>query len=334
MENQKLIDKFENSLYEELYHLDEDKIIVFNKAYDKLCIKLKLEIYNIEVFEYLKNNRNKHIPVVYDYWEEDNHLIVIEEYVQGKRLDELLEKDELDDEHKKEIIFDLLDGVNFLHNRIPPIIHRDIKMANIIITDEGSAKLIDYDAAKTYKEDENKDTVLIGTHGSAAPEQYGFGQSDNRTDIYAIGILLKEMFPNDEKMIRIAKKATSLNKEERFQNINELKEALLSKDGSTKKLITKKNVIIFIIYIFIILLSSQTVFSRNGVDYTGRELIVNRICFACAFISFIEMYANTINIFAFLPFYNDNNNVTKYIFRSIYAITFFVLFAYLSSALA
>ena len=66
---------------------------------------------------------------------------------------------------------EICDGLLFLHAAEPPIIHRDIKAENILIDRTGCVKIIDYDAAKMYHKGKNRDTVLIGTEGSAAPEQ-------------------------------------------------------------------------------------------------------------------------------------------------------------------
>ena len=332
MNNQELINKFENSLYEELYHLDDDKIIIFDKNNNRLCIKLKLEYFNIDVFEYLKNNHNKYIPIVFDYWLENDYLIVVEEYVQGKTLEELIENNEINDNQKRKILFDLLEAVAFLHNRKPPIIHRDIKMSNIIITDDGNTKLIDYDAAKTYKENENKDTVLIGTHGSAAPEQYGFGQSDVRTDIYAIGILLKQLFPNDNRMNNISLKASKLNKEGRYQKIDELRDAIFNQDKPQRNTFGLKNIFAFLFYILTLFVAKEANFTNNnGIPYTGIALTINRICFACAFISSSEILINATGIFSFLPHYHDENRVVKYIYRFSFAMLIFIIFVFISS---
>ena len=76
--------------------------------------------------------------------------------------------------------------------QIAPIIHRDIKPSNIMITEQNHVVLLDFNAAKLYTNASTNDTVLLGTKGYAAPEQYGFGSSSPQTDIYAIGVLIKE----------------------------------------------------------------------------------------------------------------------------------------------
>ena len=121
-----------------------------------------------------------------------------------------------------------------MHSQNPPIIHRDIKGSNVIIDNEGKIYLIDFDASKLVVKGKNRDTDLIGTEEYAAPEQYGFGQSDQRTDIYAMGILMNKLltgkFPSEEKykgaLSEIIEKATSLDPVNRYQNVQEFKQSL------------------------------------------------------------------------------------------------------------
>jgi serine/threonine protein kinase len=86
--------------------------------------------------------------------------------------------------------------LSYLHNQTPPIIYRDLKPANVILTPEGSIKFIDFGVARTYKERKAKDTVAIGTFGYAPPEQYGKGQTDARSDIYTLGATLYHLLTN------------------------------------------------------------------------------------------------------------------------------------------
>ena len=103
-----------------------------------------------------------------------------------------------------------------------------------MITDSGNVKIIDFNASKEYKVEEEKDTKVLGTTGFAAPEQYGISQSDERTDIYAIGVLINVMLTGEHpskvmckgKMKKIVKKAMSINPTDRYQNCEELKNAL------------------------------------------------------------------------------------------------------------
>ena len=109
----------------------------------------------------------------------------------------------------------------------PPIIHRDIKASNIIISQEGTVTLLDMDAAKWYRDQSDRDTKLIGTYGYAAPEQYGFGASDERTDIYSIGVLLNVTLTGclpSQKMAEgrigaVIEKCVKLDPKERYASV-------------------------------------------------------------------------------------------------------------------
>lgn len=80
-----------------------------------------------------------------------------------------------------------------LHSLAPPIVHRDVKPENIILSPDGTPRLIDFGIARRYRPEQDTDTVHMGTRTTAAPEQYGFAQSDPRTDLYALGVTLRWM---------------------------------------------------------------------------------------------------------------------------------------------
>ena len=220
----------DTGIYKELYHYDDKHSLVMNEITHDVCFMKTLVHYDISVYQYIKDNPNKFIPRIYDFIERDNVLCVVEEFIQGSSFDSVIYSGKLSDEVKLNYFVQLCYGIKYLHDAPHQIIHRDIKLSNIIIAEDGDLKIIDYDAAKVYKPGAKRDTVLIGTEGMAAPEQYGFRQSDERTDIYAIGLLIREAFPNDQRLLKIADKASAFNPDERYKNIGELITAL--KGGS------------------------------------------------------------------------------------------------------
>ena len=119
--------------------------------------------------------------------------------------------------------------LSFLH-RIN-IVHRDIKPENIIITDNATVKLIDFNASRVYKNECTADTVVLGTIGYASPEQFGITQSDARTDIFALGVLLNVMLTGVHPSEQLAKgragkivlKCTQIDPNKRYQSVEELK---------------------------------------------------------------------------------------------------------------
>jgi len=215
--------EFGNSFYKELYHLkNSEHTVVLEESTGKLLLRKILKYYDIRVFEYLKANHHINIPSIIDFYQHNDELIVFEEFIQGVTLD-----DYLTDNHKEaelnKIINDVFDAVYFIHNAKPAIIHRDIKSSNIIISNDGVAKLIDFDAAKCFNPNSSQDTVLLGTEGFAAPEQYGFGSSDVRTDIYGLGKLIESVFQNRHRYNNIIKKATHIDPNKRFSSVMVLK---------------------------------------------------------------------------------------------------------------
>ncbi|MCM1256313.1 MAG: protein kinase [Roseburia sp.] len=82
----------------------------------------------------------------------------------------------------------ILEGLDVIHRL--KLVHRDINPQNIVISSDGVVKIIDFGIGRMYKELQGRDTEFLGTAGYAAPEQFGFSQSDARTDIYSVGVIL------------------------------------------------------------------------------------------------------------------------------------------------
>ena len=219
----------EQALYVEIQDLGDGKSIVRDVPTGRLLYRKVLTVYNTQVFAFLKDHKNRHVPRVESYREDENTLIVIEELVQGRTLEEILESEEeaLSFKERIRILTELCDGLSFLHNAQPPIIHRDLKASNVMLTEDGVVKIIDYDAAKIYISGEKKDTVLMGTHGVAAPEQYGFAASDVRTDIFGLGKLIERMLPDNADAARIVEKATHMDPKKRYSSAAQIREQIL-----------------------------------------------------------------------------------------------------------
>jgi len=219
------------SSYQELYHIEAgDKsyvTVIEDTGTGKWYLRKELSIYSRDVYQWLIDNPDRHVPKVVSITEENGKLILIEEYIKGETLETLLNEGRLTARDKRKVIEDVCDAVIYLHQRKPPIIHRDIKPANIIVDKELNVVLIDFDASRIFVPGMSHDTELLGTQGNAAPEQYGFAQSDVRTDVFAIGVLIKELFPKDHRMLKIAKTATEISPKDRYSSVLELKERIL-----------------------------------------------------------------------------------------------------------
>jgi len=224
----------ENSFLKELYQYDGgQKSLVIDETNGRLYLQKRLKIYSREVYRWISDHPDPHIARVARFYEDGSgNLVVLEKYIQGRTLDAYLEEEKPDEKERRQLFLQLLDALEYLHSAVPPIIHRDVKPSNVMISADGVLKLVDYDAAKIYRKGREQDTVLLGTRGSAAPEQYGFGQSDERTDIYAAGILLKTLFPDDPKYESVIQKAVKLDPEQRYQSPAEMRKAFLKGNGT------------------------------------------------------------------------------------------------------
>lgn len=183
--------------------------------------------------------RLKELPPL--YWPEihfiadsDDRLIVVEEYVSGKTLAEvLLTEGKLSAPQVRKIFVQLAQALELLHRA--GILHRDIKPSNIILQSDGRVKLIDFGAARLADEEKEsepkeQDTRLLGTRGYAPPEQYGFGRTDARSDVYALGKTMGELLGQEPgSLSAVLDKCCCLDPAARYQSAGELLAALQSK---------------------------------------------------------------------------------------------------------
>lgn len=199
--------------------------------------KLQLDKKEIDMMKKLKH---PHLPSIVDVIEEENRLLIVMDYIEGRSLAELLEEQGAQPvETVLSWAEQLCDVLAYLHGRTPPIIYRDMKPGNVMLKPDGTLMLIDFGAAREYKPQNLKDTILLGTRGYAAPEQYrADGQSDARTDIYCLGVMLFQLLtgenPHELRPVRelkpelssglelILNKCTRIKKEERYQSAEEL----------------------------------------------------------------------------------------------------------------
>lgn len=232
------------SFYKEITILNkEHQVALVQHIQNKqIFIKKTLDVYNLNVYSYLKNNPIPGIPKLYELVQHDQSLIIIEDFISGQSLEKILASEgALNENRVIKYTLQLCETLSKLHSSNPPIIHRDIKPTNIIITPQDTAILIDLNAAK-HESTKDEDTTLLGTRGYAAPEQYGFGSSGVQTDIYAIGKLINTMLNGsftqqtvDGRLSSVIKKCTELTPSNRYKSILDLQDALRRFDKNGNK---------------------------------------------------------------------------------------------------
>ncbi len=207
----------------------EDKLVVLmsNKSNGRQVIEKKYRG-NCEVYRKLKDISHVNLPVVYEAVSDRDKSMVIEEYIEGITIGQVLETGRYTSEGVENVIKQLSDVLMLLHSH--NIVHRDIKPENIIVNKEGIVKLIDFNISRIYDNDSDKDTQILGTTGFAAPEQYGIAETDPRADIYAMGILINVMLTGEHpakklctgRWKKIVNKCTRINPEERYKSVSEI----------------------------------------------------------------------------------------------------------------
>ncbi len=215
-------------------HESHGVFLVQERQSRKFYVKKVLHVYSLDVYRQLQRAPIPNTPRIYHAVESGGTLTVIEEYIPGDTLEEILARGTLPESRVIAISIALCDILSSFHSCSPPIVNRDIKPSNIKITPDGVVKLVDLNAAKPCRSDASRDTVLIGTQGYAAPEQYGFGPSSVLTDIYAMGVLMNVMLtgelpgvsPAFGRMRPIIAACTELTPSRRYQSAAALKAAL------------------------------------------------------------------------------------------------------------
>lgn len=228
--------EYRMSKYQDYGPLEENRHIhlVRNTENGKLCVRKEYDYVQEPIIKYRKQNPCEYFAEVLEYFVIGSKVFAIEEYIEGVNLEEYMMGKALSQDVAVYIARQIGLALQFLHHAKPMIIYRDLKPENVMVMESGAIKLIDFDISRQYQKGKKKDTVLLGTAEYAAPEQFGYYQTDNRTDIYAFGVLFNYMLTGKRiteaitdgkyhKMIRIC---TELEPTNRFQTIEAALKAL------------------------------------------------------------------------------------------------------------
>lgn len=187
--------------------------------------------------------RLPHLPRIIECHRQDDKLVVVMEHVGGMTLADAVARAHDRLGLVRRVFPDLCDAVSELHELLdPPVIHRDLKPGNVMVS-AGGVTLIDLGIARTWREGGEQDTTHFGTRAYAPPEQFGFGQTDVTSDVYALGMLLffcltgcdpvaadrERGFADAPAALRpVIARAAELDPARRFPSVREFKEALLA----------------------------------------------------------------------------------------------------------
>lgn len=222
---------------------------------EELYIRKKLKGQH-PVYKELKELIHPYLPKLYEVILSNDSTTVIEEYIEGKSLGggTLSEKQFLN------IVRELCSVLELLHAR--GVIHRDIKPSNCLLAKDGHIRLIDFDAARMPKEEKEQDTVRLGTRGYAPPEQYGFSQTDERTDIYALGVTLEQILDGKawrKRYKKILAKCTNLDPNKRYQSVRQVERAFTS---------TRRNIVCVVVVFLLFILMGGVVLRQAAIEET------------------------------------------------------------------
>ena len=178
----------------------------------------------------------ENVAKVYGTFRSNGASYLLQEYIPGESLlDYMQKRGPLTAEETAEIGIAICQALQKLHSLNPPLIHRDIKAENIIRTPEGSYVLIDFGISRLYESQKNRDSRVLGTTFSAPPEQFGYQQTDPRSDIYALGVLLHELATGEYLLGKgqlpaclrsVVRRCTRFDPEDRYSSAADLEKAL------------------------------------------------------------------------------------------------------------
>lgn len=207
----------------------------------------------MEIMKKMADRKLSGIPKAYRIFEENGEVYLVREYIEGMSLAQMvLQKGGISEAEIYRISRKICQTAEQFQNPDEPMIHRDIKPENIVVTPGGEVVFIDFGTMRSYKKDGSRDTFVVGTRGTAAPEQYGYTQTDQRTDVYAIGqtmlYMVSESYEKNQlsecavsrRMKKIIEKACSFEPDKRYGDAAQLRRAVEKCQANNRKKVYKK----------------------------------------------------------------------------------------------
>lgn len=184
-----------------LKHAEDARVYLLEREGKKYILKRCSGAYAgvlREEYRLLRELELPFLPDAVDCFEADGAVWLLRSYIEGDTLAGLVERrGPFSEAAAVRCALGVCALLKTLHGRTPPVIHRDIKPENVVVTPEGGYALIDMGTARRFRDTAAEDTVVLGTRATAAPEQFGYAQTDVRTDIYGVGMLLIYLLTGD-----------------------------------------------------------------------------------------------------------------------------------------
>ena len=237
----------------------------------------------MEIMKKMADRKLSGIPKAYRIFEENGKVYLVREYIEGMSLAQMvLQKGGISEAEIYRISRKICQTAEQFQNPDEPMIHRDIKPENIVVTPGDEVVFIDFGTMRSYKKDGSRDTFVVGTRGTAAPEQYGYTQTDQRTDVYAIGqtmlYMVSESYEMNQlsecavsrRMKKIIEKACSFEPDKRYGDAAQLRRAVEKCQANNRKKVYKKAGAVFGLiaagYILAIFSTDGTVIENKRIE--------------------------------------------------------------------
>lgn len=217
----------------------ERQVYLLGSRTERAVLKLQpsgLEVSLKQEYDLLLKLCHPQLPRPLAYAEWNGHEYLVREYVEGVSLAELVDaRGPLPPKAVRAAAMSLCRVLQYLHGQAEPVICRDVKPQNVVMDSAGCCHLIDLGAARLYSSGSREDTVLLGTQATAPPEQYGYQQTDQRSDVYSLGILMRYLLygsyerPSSENrtaLERIIRRCTAFDPQNRYPSVSAVYRAL------------------------------------------------------------------------------------------------------------
>ncbi len=323
-------------LYNIVRHLNNSTFIALNENNNTYILK-KINLEEIEVYKkYMKINHNN-VMKIYEFTVIDQDYYIVCEYINGLSLSYIVDNNgPIDGEIALKYFNDICDGLDAIHSM--NLVHRDICPNNIMIDNNGRAVIVDFGISREHKFNKNADTQILGTQGYASPEQFGFNQTDNKSDIYSFGVLINYVLTGQMPNVklcsgtfsRVVLKCTQIDKNLRYSDVREIKTDLHNKFNLYKIIKTipgfRKGIwwhkLISSIYFLISFII--VVFSLFLDNYSTKERIMTSIFFFIWLFVDVLLFLNVFDWCDKVILTKNKPKIEQLIFRSILSFLIFI----------